>query len=98
MKKINRRNNVANFLFYISTIVSLTTFLIIYLTVKNECKKNEAILSNLNNSKIYNTNIVKELQSKREFLLSENNIVNNLSNKMIAVAPETLLIHINLDQ
>ena len=49
----------------------------------------------LDKSIVYNTNIVKELQSKREYLLSESYISEALYNKMISVSPETLIIHIN---
>ena len=78
--------------------MSLTIFLLIFLTLKNECLKNEIEITNLNNEKIHNTNIVKELQSKKEYLLSEQHLTNVLLNKMIAVAPETLIVNMHFEQ
>ena len=95
MTKRKKSNNLTNFLFYSVTIISLTSSLLIYLTIKNECKNNENDISKLNKNKIHNINIIKELQSKKENLLTETNITNMLSNKMIAVAPETLIVRLN---
>ena len=78
--------------------MSFTIFLLIFLTLKNECLKSENEINNLNNERIHNTNIVKELQSKRKYLLSEQHLTNALSNKMIAVAPETLIVNMDFEQ
>ena len=91
-------NNLINFILYFSYIISTTLFLLFFLTLKNECINNEIEIANLNKEKMHNTNIVKELQSKKEYLLSENHISNALSKKMIAVAPETLIVNINFEQ
>ena len=48
--------------------------------------------------KLSNIILVKELQSKKDYLLSEQNISNKLSNKMIAVTPETLIINMDIEQ
>ena len=37
MKNIQRKNNLNNFLSYVITTISITTFLILSLTLKNEC-------------------------------------------------------------
>ena len=78
--------------------MSFTVFLLISLTLKNECMKNEMEITELNKQKMHNINIVKELQSKKEYLLSEQHIISVLANKMIAVAPETLIVNINYEQ
>ena len=94
----NKQNNFINFMFYTTSIISFSIFLIIMLTLKNECRKNEEEILQLNNLKVYNTNIIKEMQSKKDFLLTEHNIKNALSNRMIAVVPETLLVKIYPEQ
>ena len=93
-----KENSLINFIFYLATSIAITGSLIIFLTLKNECREKEIEIIQLNKSIVYNTNIVKELQSRREYLLSESYISSALSNKMISVAPETLLIHINTNQ
>ncbi len=84
-----------NFISYIFTSIIVTGSLIMFLTLKNECQEKEIEILQLEKSIVYNTNIVKELQSKREYFLSESYISNALSHRMVSVAPETLLIHIN---
>jgi len=78
--------------------MSCTVFLLVFLTLKNECVKNNIDIINIDKEKIHNTNIVKELQSKKEYLLSENHITSSLVNKMIAVAPETLIVNLHYEQ
>ena len=95
-KKSN--NNFMNFILYFSSIVGITFFLLIFLTLKNECKNNENEISDLNKQKISNIILVKELQSKKDYLLSEQHIINKLSNKMVAVTPETLIINMDIEQ
>ena len=96
--KYKKENSLINFIFYLATSIAITGSLIIFLTLKNECREKEIEIIQLNKSIVYNTNIVKELQSRKEYLLSESYISAALSNKMISVAPETLLIHINTNQ
>ena len=83
---------------YFSSIVGVTFFLLIYLTLKNECKNNKNEISDLKRQKISNIILVKELQSKKDYLLSENHIIGKLSNKMVAVTPETLIINMDIEQ
>ena len=96
IKKQN--NNFINFMLYFSSILGITFFLLIYLTLKNEYKNNRNEISDLKKQKISNTIIVKELQSKKDYLLSEYHIVNKLSNKMVAVTPETLIVNMSIEQ
>jgi len=96
IKKQN--NNFINFMLYFSSILGITFFLLIYLTLKNEYKNNQNEISDLKKQKISNTIIVKELQSKKDYLLSEYHIVNKLSNKMVAVTPETLIVNMSIEQ
>ena len=95
---MKKNNNLINFILYFSCIMSLTIFLLIFLTLKNECLKSENEITNLTNEKTHNSNIVKELQSKKEYLLTEHHLTNALSNKMIAVAPETLIVNMHFEQ
>ena len=97
MKK-QKNNSFINFILYFSSIISVTVFLLFYLTLKNECLKNKNEINHLNNERIHNINIVKELQSKKESLLSEHHLINVLENKMIAVAPETLIVNMHFEQ
>ena len=64
IKKQN--NNFINFMLYFSSILGITFFLLIYLTLKNEYRNNQNQISDLKKQKISNTIIVKELQSKKE--------------------------------
>ena len=96
IKKQN--NNFINFMLYFSSILGITFFLLIYLTLKNEYKNNRNEISSLTKQKISNTIIVKELQSKKDYFLSEYHIINKLSNKMVAVTPETLIVNMSIEQ
>ena len=59
-----KNNNFINFILYCFCIMSFTVFLLISLTLKNECMKNEMKITELNKQKMHNINIVKELQIK----------------------------------
>jgi len=87
-------NNFSNFIFYITTIVSITFFFILLLTIKNECLKTQNDIEKLNKNYTSNLNIVKELQSNKEYHVSKEYIENMVSNNMVSIAPETLLIYI----
>ena len=89
-----KNNNFLNFIFYISTIISITFFFIILLTIKNECHKTQNDIEKLNKRYTSNLNIVKELQSNKEYFISKEYIESKVSDVMMTVAPETLLIHI----
>ena len=78
-----------NFILYFSSIVGITFFLLIFLTLKNECKNNENEISDLNKQKISNIILVKELQSKKDYLLSEQHIINKLSNERFSLTQLT---------
>jgi len=87
-------NNFSNFIFYVATIASITFFFILLLTIKNECLKTQNDIEKLNNNYTSNLNIVKELQSNKEYFLSKEYIETMISNNMVSIAPETLLIYI----
>ena len=93
-----KNNNFIHFILYFSSIVGVTFFLLLYLTLKNECKNNKNEISELKKQKISNIILVKELQSKKNYLLSEQHVINKLSNKMVAVTPETLIINMDIEQ
>jgi len=98
MNELSKKDNTVNFILYISSIILITSFFIVHLTLKNECNKNEREILKTNKSISYNSNIVKELQSRKNYLLSESSIINSLSNRLVAAAPETLLIYIDVKQ
>ena len=91
MKK-KKKNNFNSFIFFTTTIIIVTLFFISLLTVKNECLKTQHEIEELNKQYTANLNIVKELQSNKDYLMSEKNISEMLNNKMVSVAPETLSI------
>ena len=45
----NKQNNFIHFMFYTTSIISFSIFLIIMLTLKNECRKNEEEILQLPN-------------------------------------------------
>ena len=94
MRKKEYNQNFSKFIFYTFFIISLTVIFLSKLTIKNECVKTQFEIENLHKLQISNSNIVKELQSNKEFLMSEEYIRNYLSNEMTVVVPETLLIEI----
>ena len=89
-----KKKNLLNFIFYCFTVTSITLFFIFLLTIKNECLKNQSEIEQLNRQYTSNLNIVKELQSNKDYLSSETHLKEILSNSMHTVAPETLLISI----
>ena len=91
MKK-KKKNNLNSFIFFTTTIIIVTLFFISLLTVKNECLKTQHEIAELNKLYAANLNIVKELQSNKDYLMSEKHISEILNDKMISVAPETLSI------
>ena len=90
-----KQNDPINFLFYTSIIITITVSFIILLTIKNECTTTQFNIDQLNKIYSNNSNVVKELQSNKEYFMSEKYINEILSDKMFSVAPETLLIEIN---
>ena len=90
-----KKNNIFfNFIFYTVTVIIFSSLFILKITVKNECISTQYDIENLNNMLIKNTDIIKELQSSRDYLMSYEYIENYLSDKMIAAVPETLIINI----
>ena len=87
-------NNFSNFIFYITTITSITVFFILLLTIKNECLKTQNDIETLNKSYTSNLNIVKELQSNKKYFLSKEYIETMVSSNLTSVVPETLLVYI----
>ena len=90
MKKINEKRNFFNFIFYTFTVIIISSLLISKITIKNELLKTQREIEKLNNIFIANSDIVKELQSSRNYLTSYDYIENYLSEKMVAAIPETL--------
>ena len=83
-----------HFILYTISVVSITLFFILLLTTKNECLKTQNDIEQMNRQFTSNLNIVKELQSNKEYLSSKEHLKQLLANSMITVAPETLLIKI----
>tara|TARA_Y100000590_G_scaffold265745_1_gene298507 strand:+ start:2000 stop:2296 length:297 start_codon:yes stop_codon:yes gene_type:complete len=93
--KNQRKNNSINFIFYTMSILAISSFLLIKIYLKNEYTKTQNDISQLNNTLIHNTDIVKDLQSSRDYLLTHNYISNFLADKMVVAVPETLIINMN---
>ena len=98
MTKRNKKNNFSKFVQYSSLIILITSFFVSLLTIKNECISTQHNIEKLHRLNISNSNIVKELQSNKEFLMSEKYISNYLSEQMTVVVPETLIIEIEMSK
>ena len=77
-----------------ASIISITLFLISFLTIKNYCTKINNDILILDKSVTKNASIVKTLQSQKEYFLSEQYISQTVS-KMMVVVPEPEIININ---
>ena len=92
-KRIKKKNsNLNNFVIYTLSILSVGFFLISYLNIKNQCAKLNNDIVNLKKSTTKNTSVVKELQSQKEYFLSEHYISSVVGEHMIAVVPESEII------
>jgi len=94
-KRKQKNSNLNNFLMYTLTILSAGFFLICYLNIKNQCIKLNNDILNLKKITIKNTSIVKELQSQKEYFLSEHYISSIVGENMVAVVPEPEIIKLD---
>ena len=90
-----KNNNLNSFIFFTSTTIIITSFFVSLLTVKNECLKTQHEIKQLHNQYASSIDVVKELQSNKDYLMSEKNISEMLGNKMVSIAPETLSIRMD---
>ena len=98
MKKNKKNKNLSGFIVYISFIFCFTILGVSYIYIKEEIEKTQYEIEKLHEINTSNTNIVKELQSNKEFLMSEKYISNYLSEQMTVVVPETLIIEIEMSK
>ena len=100
MKKRRKKknSNLNNFVIYTLSILSAGFFLICYLNIKNQCVKLNNDIINLSKSTAKNTSVVKELQSQKEYFLSEHYISSIVGEHMIAVVPESEIIKLENEQ
>ena len=94
MKRKRKNNNLYVFIIYTLSIITISLFFIGFLTIKNQCSKLKNDIIELEKSTIKNTSIVKELQSRKDFFLSEQYISSRVKNIMIATTPEPEIINI----
>ena len=94
MKK-NKTKSSIDFIFYTITVMVITTSLLLKIHFKNECKTTRSDIAELSNKLIHNSDIVKDLQSTRDYFTSYEYISNYLSDKMVVAVPETLIINMN---
>ncbi len=94
-KRKQKNSNLNNFLMCTLTILSAGFFLICYLNIKNQCIKLNNDILNLKKITIKNTSIVKELQSQKEYFLSEHYISSIVGENMVAVVPEPEIIKLD---
>ena len=94
-KRKKKNSNLNNFVIYTLSILSAGFFLICYLNIKNQCVKLNNDILNLKKITIKNISIVKELQSQKEYFLSEHYISSVVGEHMIAVVPETEIIKLD---
>ena len=94
MRRNNRNNNLSNFIYYFSIITFITVFLISYLEIRNQFKKYQNEINDLKKISLTKKSIIKELQSKKEYFLSENYISKATKSEMNVVTPESIIIKI----
>ena len=94
-RRKKKNNNLNNFVIYTLSMLSAAFFLICYLNIKNQCIKLNNDIINLKKSTAKNTSIVKELQSQKEYFLSEHYISSVVGDHMIAVVPESEIVKLN---
>ena len=96
-KKTRKRKNKTLYIFAIYTlsIISISLFLITFLTIKNQCSKLINEISELEKATIKNTSIVKKLQSDKDFFSSEQYISSRVKDIMVAITPEPEIIEMN---
>ena len=90
-----KKNNSINFIFYTLSILALSSFLLIKIYLKNECINAQYDIEKLNNTFIHNSDIVKDLQSSRDYLMTHDYISEFLIDRMVVAVPETLIINID---
>ena len=99
MKRKKRRkiknNTLHIFLVYTLSIISISIFLITFLTIKNQCSKLKNDISELKKATIKNTSTVKKLQSDKDFFSSEQYISSRVKDIMVAITPEPEIIEMN---
>ena len=91
-RRKKKNNNLNNFVIYTLSILSAGFFLICYLNIKNQCVKLNNDIVTIKKITAKNTSVVKELQSQREYFLSEHYISSVVGEHMIAVVPESEII------
>ena len=96
MRKKKQNKNLSGFIVYISFIFTFTILGVSYIYIKEEIEKTQYEIEKLHAINISNINIVKELQSNKEFLMSEKYISNFLSQEMTVAVPETLIIEVEV--
>ena len=94
MRRNNRNNNLSNFIYYFSIIIFVTVFLISYLEIRNQFKKYQNAISDLKKTSLTKKSIIKELQSKKEYYLSEKHISKVTKSKMSVATPEPIIIKV----
>ncbi len=98
MRRKRNNKNLSKFVIYILYITTITFLGLSSIYIKNEVIATSSEITKLNELYVSNLNIVKELQSNKEYLLSEKYINEFLGNKMSVVVPETLLIQVELSK
>ncbi len=98
MRRKRNNKNLSKFVIYILYITTITFLGLSSIYIKNEVIATSSEITKLNEVYVSNLNIVKELQSNKEYLLSEKYINEFLGNKMSVVVPETLLIQVDLSK
>ena len=96
-KKIKNKN-LYNFIIYLVSILTISLFFISYLTIKNQLTKIRSEITEFENSIVKNVSIVKELQSEKEYFLSEQYISTIINNEMAVTVPEQEIINMKNDK
>jgi len=92
-RKRIRNNALRIFIAYTLSIISISIFLITFLTIKNQCSGLRNDISELKSATSRNISIVKKLQSEKVFFSSEQYISSQVKDIMVAIAPEPEIIN-----
>ena len=95
VKRKIKNNTLHTFIMYTLSIISISIFLITFLTIKNQCSKLINDIGELNKATSNNLGIVKKLQSDKIYFTSESYIASKVQPGMIAIAPEPEIIVMN---
>ena len=92
MNKKIVKNNIKKTLFFSYSVIFSTLFFLTYLSLKNECRKNDEQIKNLENSKSKYSNNIKSLKRKRTLLVQSVEGIAAKNYSFIVPDPEPFIV------